>query len=213
MPSLCFRFRRPIMRNLVTIAGLLVSFSTITGTADAGIVLTLSDLSSDETPPELLSATFDFIVADGALQLTVRNDTDAPDGFDIDAVFFNVSPGIDGLELATPIDGWQLVADERADGFGTFDYSLQTISGNDLAEIAPQQAVTFMLQIQGDQLFDETDFTTQFSGIPPGSHPAIAAAKFVNGPGDDSAFGAVVPEPTTIALLSFGAIAWLRRPR
>lgn len=201
------------MRNLVTLAGLVVSFSAVTGTAHAGIVLTLSDLSSDETQPELLSATFDFIVDGDALQITVRNDTDAADGFDIDAVYFNVRPGIDGLELTTLTDGWQIMTDQRADGFGTFDFSLQTAGGNDPAEIAPQQAVTFMLQIQGDRPFDETDFTTQFSNIPPGSHPAIAAAKFVNGPGDDSAFGAVVPEPTTIALLAFGAIALLRRPR
>jgi hypothetical protein len=40
-------------------------------------------------------------------------------------------------------------------------------------------------------------------------------AKFVNGPGDDSAFGANVPEPSTASLLGLGlvGVAAIRRRR
>ena len=42
---------------------------------------------------------------------------------------------------------------------------------------------------------------------------AIVAAKFVAGPGDDSAVGAFIPEPGTVALLGLAGLLGLRRRR
>lgn len=179
----------------------------------AGTVLTLSDFSSDETSPAVLDATLEFLVLGDVLELTVTNDTPPVSGYDIDAVFFNAGPGIDGLELLTPVEGWSLTTNQRADGFGSFDFALETAGGNDPFELAPQQSMTLELRVDSAVFFAESAFTTELSRIPPGSQSVVAAAKFTNGPGDDSAFGAVVPEPGTLVLLTMGLWAVGRRRR
>ena len=168
----------------------------------AGVALTLSDASSDETDAEMLDATLTFTVLDGTLTLTVRNDTAGADAFDISAVYFNVGADIADLSLVLGEPGWSLLPRQRADGFGRFDFALLSVRGNDPDEIAPGESSSFILDIEGAGSFHDLDFTTDFRALPPGSTPSIAAAKFVNGPGDDSAFGVVVSEPGTALLIS-----------
>ena len=106
--------------------------------SNAGIVLSLSDLSSDETSPEALSARLAFDVSDETLTLTVFNDTPDVGGYDITAVYFNATPDISDLLYATGAPGWSLLLNEHADGFGMYDFGLLSELRNDPGEIAPQ---------------------------------------------------------------------------
>ena len=185
-----------------------------TYTAKAGSLLKLSDFSSDQTPAEDLDATLEFSVSGSTLTLAVTNNTPLGTGFDISDIFFNALPHITGLSLTSPADGWLIELNERADGFGVFDFGLISDSGHhDPGEIAPQGTLEFEMTILGNGPFNESDFTAQFSTIPPGNRPALAAVKFVNGPRDDSAYGAVIPEPATVSLLLLGLGLIARRSR
>ncbi len=181
--------------------------------AEAGTVLTLSDLSSDETSAEELDATLLFAVYGDELTLTVTNDTPEVGGFDIDALYFNATSNITGLQFVPPVSGWTLFPNETADGFGTFDFAIISDPGNDPGEIAPGGSLSFVFEVIGSGPFVETDFTAEFSEVPPGENPALAAAKFVNGTSDDSAFGAVIPEPGTalLTLIGVGTLGWIKR--
>lgn len=181
-------------------------------TTSAGSSLRLSDYSSDNTSVEDLNATLEFSVTGSTLTLAVTNNTPNGTGFDISDIYFNALPHITGMFLNAPTEGWVLVLDERADGFGTFDFGLLSDQGHhDPAEIRPQGTLELELGILGTGPFEDSDFTTQFSTIPPGNRPALAAVKFVNGPHDDSAYGAVIPEPTTVSLLLVGLALLARR--
>ena len=205
-------------RALCFLAALALTFgwSTI---ATAG-TLTLSDSSSDSTPASLLSATLDFSNPVGSqVTLTVTNDTTAPNEYFINFVYFNVTSDVTGLTLDSvtssldgAIGGWSLNTSMAADGFGVFDYELADGQGNDQDQIESGESVAFVFTFTGSNV-DMSDFTTELSTIPPGDKPRLAAAKFVRGPGDDSAFGAVVPEPGTFALVAFGLTAMALRRR
>ena len=176
------------------------------GVAQGGALLRLSEFSSDHTPAEQLDATLEFTVTGSTLTLSVTNETAAPASFDISAVYFNGLSHIDDLSLTSAPDGWVIDLQEHADGFGVFDFGLLSELGNDPAEIGPGESVDFEFTVSGTAPFFDTDFTRQLSSIPPGNRPSLAAIKFINGPGDDSAFGSVViPEPATLALLGIGA--------
>lgn len=203
------KIRICVLSVIVSLAGL--------DSAQAGSILRLSELSSDETPAGNLLAELEFSVTGSTLLLTVTNETSGQAGYDIDAIYFNGLPHIDGLTLngVAGSTGWVIALNERADGFGVFDFALLTDSGNDPAEIPPGESLDFQFSIEGTGPFRNSDFTSQFSTIPPGSRPSLAAIKFKNGPGDDSAFGStVIPEPTTLVLLLSGlAVATRRRIR
>ena len=191
---------RPISSALMTVA----VFATMAGSAWGGTVLTLSDLSSDGTSAEALDARLLFDVVGESLMLTAMNDTSGADGYDISAVYYNAMPDISELLPAPAELGWTLLLNESADGFGVFDFALISDLGNDPAKIGPGESLTFTFDIVGHAPFSDGSFTDAFSGIPPGDNPVLAAAKFVSGPGDDSAFGAVIPEPGTLLLTLLG---------
>jgi hypothetical protein len=185
----------------------------------AAVSITLSTVSSDTTPAADLDATFDFSVAGSVLTLVVTNDTTAPDDvFNINEIYFNASDtsGVTGLTFPGAmhsVEGNVMAdwgsgmpagrkTDIMADGFGIFDFGLTNLMGEtDPSTIwggqDPAQFVTFTFSISGTGPFAPGDF------IAPSSLGYTAAAKFVNGPGDDSAYGAV-PEPSTGLLLAFG---------
>jgi len=185
---------------LIVMGGFFAS-STVEATT-----ITLSDLSSDETDPSVLDAILDFSVSDSTLTLTVTNTTEDPNFYNINEVYFNATSNVMGLSPETPFPGgWSLSTNQSADGFGVFDFALTDGVGTDEAQIIPGETVTFKFTIVGTNSFSADDFTTERSTIPPGDRPAFAAAKFVQGPGDDSAYGAV-PEPSTVLLLGAGLI-------
>jgi len=190
----------------------------------SGSTLVLSQFSSDETPASVLDATLVFqITGANELTLSVTNDTSAPDAYLLDEVFFNATSNVTSLSLVSATsstDGlvtadWKLGTSNHAAGFGRFDFSLLPSRGNADNEIDPGETVSFVFDISGTGPFAMTDFTTELSTIPPGNTPSLAAVKFVSGPGDDSGYGAVVPEPLTVFQLGLGlaGISWVSRRR
>ncbi len=223
--------QRPVFHRVRT-GGLLLLAALTWSAPAAGTTITLSTNSSEPgIDAELLDATLDFAVADGgspSLVLTARNDTADPDAFNLSEIFFNASDGVSGLSLASAVsdqDGdvlsfWALSDSTgqggatHADGFGIFDFALIDGVDSEVGVLSPGETVVFTLPISGAGPFSMDDFvelsaqTAQDDNI-----PSFAAAKFVVGTGDVSAFGAFVPEPSTLALLALGlgALAALGR--
>jgi hypothetical protein len=172
--------------------------------------VTLSLYSSNGTPASVMDATFDFSVVGSTLTLSVTNDTTAPDEYNINEVYFNGSADVSGLTLtsATHSAAGDVMADwipvltgVMVDGFDTFDFGLVDGTG-ELAPpaIGPTESLVFVFSIAGPgPSFNDLDFIVN------NSMGLTAAAKFVNGPGDDSAYGAV-PEPSTALLLASGLL-------
>jgi hypothetical protein len=187
-------------------------------------VLTLSNASSDETDPALLDATLRFeVISQSTLELTITNQTTDPNGYQITAVYFNVAPEVGALTLNTlPLgfENWELVAAEppgnplQVGPFGTFDYVLQWSGGgggidiNALDYPPPENEVTFTIDIGPGGSVEQDDFVKQLSDPSGNNPPAYAAAHFQDGPGGDSAFGAVIiPEASSI--LAFAMVGSL----
>jgi len=202
------------VRTSSAVLSFLVFFTA--GSAAMGSVITLSQLSSDKTPAEWLDATLDFSVVGNELTVVVTNRTDTnpgnpPPTYRINQFFFNSTDDVEGLVLHS-MKGWSLSFDKKADGFGRFDYRVRAKLGPPKHQIAPGASRTFVFDILGAGPFDEQDFVTAMSTIPPGHTSAVAAAKFVGGPCCDSAYGATVPEPATLVLVLLGGLAARYRP-
>ncbi len=182
-------------------------------------VITLSGFSSDGTSPGDLDAIIEFSVAETILSIEVWNLTDGPDsgedtGYDIMSIYFNATENVSGLTLTDPTSVWILYPlsnHTKAGGFGQFDFALIDGMGNDPHQIDGEAFEIFTLTVEGMGV-SASDFHSDLSVCPPGNSPMLVAAKFVNGPGDDSAFGAV-PEPATVSLLGLGSLSLLRRRR
>jgi len=56
--------------------------------------ITISSVSSDDTPASELSATFDFSVSGKTLTLNVTNNTGTVTDFNINQIYFNSSDGV-----------------------------------------------------------------------------------------------------------------------
>ena len=188
-------------------------------------VLVLSDVSSESVPAaDELDATLTFQVADVGpdlqITLTVSNDTDqAPAGtFDINEVYFNLSPSVAGL-TAVGLNGWSFFtdacpvgssttglspcddpggADTKADGFGIFDVALKTTHTNG---IDPGSSLDFAFTVAGAAGTMAEAFTSQLSRDTEGGDAILsfAAAKFVEGP------QVTCPGGTNICDSAFGA--------
>lgn len=149
---------------------------------DVPCVLQLSECSSDDTPAEDISADLEFFVDGSTLTVAVTNLS----VYRLNQFYFN---GDDVVTLdMDPVPGWELLTDQGVDGFGTFDFCVNDGVGS-MSGVAPGETEMFSFTISGGPASVMT-FTSNFSTIPPGSMPKLGAAKFVAGPGDDSAFGA-----------------------
>ncbi len=208
---------RKFARGVGISAGVLLALGSSAGAA----TITLSSMSSDATPASVLDATFVFMITGASeLTLTVTNDTTAPDEFIINGAWFNAAGNVTGLTLDSAthsVEGdvfaaWDPVENtSMVDGFGIFDFGVTDgVGQNNLNLIGPGESIDFVFTIAGTGPFADTDFVVlNGSGF-------LAAAKFIAGPGDDSAFGAAVPEPTTVALFGLGLLGLGmlgRRPR
>ncbi len=187
----------------------LLSALAVVNTASATLI-NLSDASSDETDAGLLSATMDFEVLGNVLTLTVTNNTADPTAYLINELYFNVPDGVilsfDGLP------GWSDATDVMANGFGIFDFALIDGVGGSPNQISAGETVEFTFTITMGSP-DKEDFVTLFSDPVGDGDGWIVAAKFVGGPGDDSAYGASIPTPGVLALLGAAGLVGSRRRR
>lgn len=202
------RTRRRVLSVSAPAAAVFFASSAFASTS-AGLFL--STHSSDETPASLLRAKFEFEVTGSTLTFTAFNLTEAPNTFNINELYFNFGGSVTGLSAVSIPTGWTFLTDQAADGFGRFDIALIDGVGQNPAQIAAGESVSFVFNILGSGV--ASDFISSLSSIPPGDRPAFAAAKFVGGPGDDSAFGAVIPAPGTAGVAILAAIGATRRRR
>ncbi len=199
---------------IVAAAGLLLCASQASAT-----IITLSDVASNgggnAPSADVLDATMEFDVdlLLNTLTLTVTNTTVAPDQFNINRIYFNAGGNVTGLTMnAFPL-GWAFEPDTHANGFGIFDFAL---GAEGLNVILPGAifAKVFVFDIQFSAPYAKADFINAFSMEPPGDNAMTHAAKFVQGPGDASGFGARIPAPGSMLLLGIaGAFLPGRRRR
>jgi hypothetical protein len=176
--------------------------------AEATSILCCS-ASSDATPASSLDALFDFDVSGTTLTLTVSNTTSSPNEFNISAVYFNASGNVTSISFVSATHsaegdvtaGWvPLLSSQMVDGFEVFDYGMADGVGEDNPNIiGPGENIEFVFTVNGG--LAAADFIVE------NADGWEIAAKFVNGPGDDSAFGAgdegfpPIPEPSAALLL------------
>jgi hypothetical protein len=185
--------------------------------------ITLSDVSSDDTPAGQLDATYNFMITGASeLTLTVTNTTDLDPGdndaeFLMNGVWFNAASNVTNLTLDSATHSvagdvfaaWTPVAlGSMVDGYGNFDFGVDDGVGTTNPNlIGAGESIAFVFTITGTGPFDMSDFEEA------NAMNYSAAAMFVGCTGndcvelDDSAFGAaVIPEPGTALLLGMGLL-------
>ncbi len=187
----------------------------LANSASATIIsLDLSTHASEPIDPSILAATFDFSVTGQTLTLTVTNNTSVPNEYSINRIYFNANANVGSLQSSSTGQFDLNLISGNADGFGTFDFVLShgPPNGENHHIIKPGEFEVFSFTFDGIG-FNEKDFTTELSSQFDSNLLMIVAAKFVMGPGDGSAFGAV-PEPGVIAMLAVASgLAGRRRRR
>jgi hypothetical protein len=201
-------------------------------TAAQGVVIPLSTHSSEpagpnSVPASWLDASMNLSVANVGyweLTLAVTNLTPENAGdiaFKMSELYFNTTAPITSLTLDSVVGGnasdWTLTLNMdniKCDGFGLFDISIISNNSN-TAWIDPLETLTFKIMIDaGTPPYTDTDFydLSDIGSVPNDFILAYGAAKFfAGGPQDLSAYGAYVPEPATILMLGFGALALIRK--
>jgi hypothetical protein len=176
------------------------------GAAEASVMFSFSDVSSNETPPGVLTSTTTFTVSGSQLLIDVDNTS----SYEIAQLYFNSDTTLTGLAFdesaatdfnpSWSISGTGAFQTRTADGFGQFnwliDFGSTTRPGSGLTSLT--------LDMTGSTL--ESTIGSTLSSVPPGEIRALAAMKFESGPGGDGAFGAVVPLPGTWLLLGSGLV-------
>lgn len=204
-------------------------------TSAQGVVIPLSTHSSEPSPEansvpaSWLDGSIDLSVANNGqweLSVAVTNLTPEHTGdyaFKITEIYFNTTAPITSLTLDSVEGGnaWEwgvfLYEDSiQCDGFGLFDICIVSMNLN-LAWIDPLETLTFNIIIEPDtSTYTDTDFydLSSMDGLY-GHTLAYGAAKFAKtgDPEDLSAYGAYVPEPTTILMLGLGTLVILRKRR
>ena len=176
-----------------------------TGHANASMILPFSDLSSDKTAADDLSATVMFTVSGNQLFIDITNDSD----YQIAQLYFNAAPTLTGLSFAPLLD-WSIFGaatdpEQVKSPFGEYDWLIDFGSGP--ANRLGSGLTQLTLVMTGTT--SETMIGNTFSSNPPGGNSALAVLKFEAGPGDDSAFGAtLVPEPVTGMLMLGGCAVY-----
>jgi len=211
-----------MMRNRVSHAAgfsVAVALACLIGSTASASTITLSGESSDQTDPSKLGATLDFSVSGNTLQLVLTNLTSP--SFNILSVYWNASAVVSGLALTFAdhsvagdvTEDWMPVeTGQMADGFGTFDFALiDGVGETNTRLIGPGEWITFSMTISGT-CADSTSCDINDFVVANGDG-YIGAAKFVNGPGDDSAFGATIPEPSSALLIGMGLLALARKDK
>ena len=205
-----------IRRYFTAGLGALVLPLALAAPAPATIIsLDLSSHSSEPgIDPALLAATMDFSVSGSVLTLTVTNNTSGLNEFSINRIYFNANAAV-GTLMSSSTGQFDVNAiSGNADGFGMFDFVLShgPDQGHNHHVIQPGMSETFTFTFSGSG-FTEKAFTTELSAQFDSNLLAIVAAKFVMGPGDNSAFGAHVPAPGVLVLLGLAGIISGRRRR
>lgn len=207
-------------KNLISAKRALLAMAVASACAHgaSASIITLSEFSSEPgIDPSELAATLDFQVAGNFLTLTVTNDTPSPiDEYNMNQIFFNASAAVSNLAVSVFPTEWLLdTTGTMVDGWGVFDFKV--FHGHEIGNphhlIQSGAFETFVFSFVGVGI-TENDFVLELSDVSgdPGNMPMFAAAKFVQGPNDDSAFGAV-PEPGVLALLAIAGLVGARRRR